>query len=229
MAQALGIRLLDARGRELEPGGGALVGLAAIDVGGLDPDVRRATFRVACDVDNPLTGAQGASAVYGPQKGATPEDVALLDDALEHLAEVLMRDLGVDVREVPGAGAAGGLGAGLVAFLGAELRPGVDVVMDAVSFAERLAPADLVVTGEGRLDAQSLHGKVPAGVLRQARAAGVPALILCGRAEVRLPDARVESLVERFGERRATTEAGPCLEELAERLAPEMARAVGPA
>jgi glycerate kinase len=228
MAQALGIRLLDARGRDLEPGGAALTNLAAIDTSALDPDVRRATFRVACDVDNPLTGPEGASAVYGPQKGATPEDVALLDGALAHLADVLRRDLGVDVRDVPGAGAAGGLGAGLVAFLGAELRPGVDVVMDAVGFADRLALADLAVTGEGRLDAQSLHGKVPAGVLRAARAAGVPALILCGRAEVRLPDARVESLVERFGEGRATTEAGPCLEELAERLAPEMARTVGP-
>jgi glycerate kinase len=228
MAQALGIRLLDAGGRELEPGGAALAGLAAIDAAGLDPDVRRATFRVACDVDNPLTGPQGASAVYGPQKGATSADVTLLDGALARLAEVLLRDLDVDVREVPGAGAAGGLGAGLVAFLGAELRPGVDVVMEAVGFAGRLARADLVITGEGRLDAQSLHGKVPAGVLREARAAGVPALVLCGRAEVRLPDARVESLVERFGERRATTEAGPCLEELAERLAPEMARALGP-
>jgi glycerate kinase len=228
MAQALGIRLLDARGRELEPGGAALVGLAVIDVDGLEPDVRRGSFRAACDVDNPLTGPQGASAVYGPQKGATPEDVALLDGALARLAEVLMRDLGVDVREMPGAGAAGGLGAGLVAFLGAELRPGVDVVMDAVGFAERLATADVVITGEGRLDAQSLHGKVPAGVLREARRAGVRALILCGRAEVRPPDARVASLVERFGERRATAEAGPLLEELAERLAPEMARAVGP-
>jgi glycerate kinase len=228
MAQALGVRLLDDRGRELEPGGAALAGLAVIDAGGLDPYVRRATFRVACDVDNPLTGPQGASAVYGPQKGATPEDVELLDGALAHLADVLLRDLGADVREVPGAGAAGGLGAGLVAFLGAELRPGVDVVMDAVGFTDRLAAADLVVTGEGRFDAQSLHGKVPAGVLREARTAGIPALILCGRAEVRPPGARVESLVEWFGERRATTEAGPCLEELAERLAPETTRAVGP-
>jgi glycerate kinase len=227
MAQALGVRLLDGAGGDLAPGGAALLDLAAIDAGGLDPDVARARILVACDVDNPLTGPEGASAVYGPQKGATPEDVALLDRALGRLADVLLRDLGADVRELPGAGAAGGLGAGLVAFLGAELRPGVDVVMDAVGFSGRLAGADLVVTGEGRLDVQSLHGKVPAGVVRRARAAGTPVMILCGRAEVRVEGVRVESLVERFGERRATTEAEPCLRDLAALVAAETGRTTG--
>ncbi len=227
MAQALGIRLLDGSGRELEPGGAALLRLAAIDASALDGNARRATFLVACDVDNPLTGPQGASAVYGPQKGATPEDVAMLDRALGHLADVIRSDLGLDVREMPGAGAAGGLGAGLVAFLGAELRPGVEVVMEAVGFADRLARADLVVTGEGRLDEQSLHGKVPDGVVRAARAAGTPAVILCGRAEVRPDGVRVESLVERFGERRAMGDAGRGLEELASMLAAEWGRPNG--
>src|SRR5207302_10598028 len=121
---------------------------------------------VASDVDNPLTGPNGASAVYGPQKGASPEDVARLDLGLAHFAAVVHRDLGVDVRSIPGAGAAGGLGAGLVAFLGAHLRPGGDVVMDAVRLRARLERADVAVTGEGAFDQQSLHGKVPAGVLR---------------------------------------------------------------
>jgi glycerate kinase len=215
MAQAVGIRLLDREGRDLPPGGAALLDLEAIDASGLDDAVRGVSFRVACDVDNPLTGPVGAAAVYGPQKGATPDEVALLDRALGRLAEVIRRDLGVDVRDVPGAGAAGGLGAGLVAFLGAELRPGVDVVMDAVGLDERIAGAEVVVTGEGRLDEQSLHGKVPAGVLRRAREAGAEVVVLCGRAEIRPPGVRVESLVDHVGEQRALTQAGAGLEELA--------------
>lgn len=221
MAQALGIRLLDAAGHDLRPGGAALLELASIDAGGLDPDAKRATISVACDVDNPLTGPRGASVVYGPQKGASPEDVRLLDRALAHLADVIARDLGHDVREIPGAGAAGGLGAGLIAFVGAKLRPGVDVVMDAVGFSRRLERADLVITGEGALDAQSLHGKVPAGVMRRAQQARKQTMILCGRAEVRPERVRVESLVERFGERRALEEAGACLEDLAALAAAE--------
>jgi glycerate kinase len=219
MAQALGVRLLDAAGRELAPGGAALLGLDRIDAAGLDPAAARARVSVACDVDNPLTGPSGASAVYGPQKGASPDDVALLDRALGRLADVIRRDLGVDVREVPGAGAAGGLGAGLVAFLGASLRPGIDVVMNAAGFAERLERADLVITGEGALDEQSLHGKVPAGVLRRAREAGTQVVILCGRSQVRPEGVRVASLVERFGERRALGDARAALEELAELVA----------
>jgi glycerate kinase len=221
MAQALGVRLLDAAGRDLGPGGEALLGLAAIDVGGLDASVREARVVVACDVDNPLTGPSGASAVYGPQKGASPEDVAVLDRALGRYADVIDRDLGIDVRELPGAGAAGGLGAGLVAFCGAELRPGVEVVMDAVGFSSRLERAALVVTGEGKLDAQSLHGKVPAGVMRRALEAGTEVLILCGRSEVRPEGVRVEALVERFGERRAMKQTGQRLEDLAALVAAE--------
>jgi glycerate 2-kinase len=215
--QALGVRLLDANGREIGPGGEALLQLARIDATGLDRAVAASRFVVATDVDNPLTGPIGASVVYGPQKGASPEDVALMDQALGHFAAVIYRDLGVDVRAMPGAGAAGGLGAGMVAFLGARLRPGVDVVMDAVRLPERLEGADVVVTGEGTFDAQSLHGKAPAGVLRAAAEAGVPAVVLCGRAEVNppAPAILIASLEDRFGAEAALERAGPLLEELA--------------
>lgn len=226
MAQALGIRLLDGSGRDLEPGGEALLELASIDDGGLDEAVRRARILVACDVDNPLTGPEGAAAVYGPQKGASPDDVVLLDRALGRLADVMRHDLGVDVGDLPGAGAAGGLGAGLVGFLGASLRPGVDVVMEAVGFADRLARADLVVTGEGKLDAQSLRGKVPAGVIRSASEGRKDAMVLCGRSDLPPVDIRVASLVETFGERRAMADAAGALEELAALVA---ARLGGPA
>jgi glycerate kinase len=219
MAQALGVRLLDAGGRELGPGGAALAALDRIDASGLDERVRAVRFVVATDVDNPLVGRQGASAVYGPQKGATPEDVAVLDAALDHFADVVRRDLGVDVRDRPGAGAAGGLGAGLMAFLGAEVRPGVDVVMDAVGFARRVAWADLVLTGEGKLDRQSLRGKVPAGVLAAARRAGKPVAVVCGQADIQLEGVRVASLVATVGRRRAFGDTLAAIREVAEGLA----------
>jgi glycerate kinase len=224
MAQAVGIRLLDDAGRDLGPGGAALLDLASIDASGLDPDVARARFLVACDVDNPLTGPEGASAVYGPQKGATPNDVLVLNRALARFADVAARDLGVDVRDVPGAGAAGGLGGGLIAFLGAELRPGVEVVMEAVGLAGRLSGVDVVLTGEGKLDAQSLHGKAPAGVLRRARETGAKVVILCGRCDVRPDGIRVESLVERFGEHPAMTQTRSRLEDLAAEVASDLGR-----
>ncbi|MGH2660036.1 MAG: glycerate kinase family protein [Actinomycetota bacterium] len=224
MAQALGVRLLDDEGLEIGPGGADLLDLARIDASRLNPAVRRTRFVVATDVDNPLTGPQGASSVFGPQKGAAPDDVAVLDRALSHFAAVVHRDLGIDVRHVPGAGAAGGLGAGLVAFLGAHLRPGVEVVMEAVGLPERLGRADLAITGEGKLDEQSLHGKAPAGVIRAGREAGVPVVVLCGRAEVRPPDVHVFSLVDRFGEERAMEDARRGLEDLAEEVAADATR-----
>jgi glycerate kinase len=223
MAQAVGARLLDETGKDLSPGASALLRLARIDMRGVDPAVRSARIVAATDVDNPLTGPLGASVIYGPQKGATPEDVSLLDRALGHLAAVIHRDLGIDVREVPGAGAAGGLGAGLVAFLGARLRPGVDVVMEAVGLERRVRSAHLVITGEGRFDQQSLHGKVPAGVLRLARENRRPVIILCGQQEVQVPDATTASLADRFGLDSALSRSGPLLSQLAE----EVARSVG--
>jgi glycerate kinase len=219
MAQALGVALLDAEGRAVGPGGIGLLQLARIDATGLDPLARTARVQVACDVDSPLTGPQGAAHVFGPQKGATAEEVLLLDRALGHLAAVVHRDLGIDVRGLPGAGAAGGLGAGLVAFLGARLRPGVQLVMEAAGLPRRIEGADLVITGEGAFDASSLRGKVPAGVLELARGAGVPAVVLCGRAEIHPEGVAVRSLVERVGPERALADARLALEGLAAEVA----------
>lgn len=224
MAQALGIRLLDERGRDLPPGGAALARLARIDLSGLDPAAARAEVLVASDVDNPLTGPHGASAVYGPQKGATPEDVALLDRSLGRFAAVVHRDLGLDIREVPGAGAAGGLGAGLVAFLGARLRPGFDLVAEAAGLPRRLERVDAVVTGEGRFDAQSLRGKAPAGVLRLARESGCRAALVAGQVEEGVrPDAEVVvDLVARFGVEAAVARTRALLEEVGREVAEVM-------
>lgn len=219
MAQALGAHLVDAAGHEIGPGGAGLLDLVRIDVTAIDRSVRSVGFVVASDVDNPLTGPQGASAVYGPQKGASADDVLLLDRALAHYAAVIHRDLGIDLRNVPGAGAAGGLGAGVIAFLGARLRPGVDVVMETVRLRERLRGAGLVITGEGKLDAQSLRGKTPEGVIRTARELGVPVALVCGRAEIRPEGVPMASLVERFGEERAMRDTRQALEELAAEFA----------
>ena len=181
MAQALGYHLLDESGRELPAGGLALQRLARIHVGGVHGNWKDARVEVACDVSNPLTGPQGASVIYGPQKGATPAMVAELDAALERLAQVIHRDLGVDVEGIPGAGAAGGLGAGLVAFTGARLAPGAEMVMEALAFDQRLSGASLVITGEGRLDSQTARfGKGPAAVARHARNAGIPVIGIGG-------------------------------------------------
>lgn len=188
MAQALGAHLLDAASRELPPGGAALADLARIDANGLDPRLRASEVRVACDVNNPLCGPRGASAVFGPQKGATPAMVARLDAALAHYAQVVRRDLGADVAEVPGAGAAGGVGAGLMAFAHAELVPGARLVLDALHFTERVAGAALVITAEGQLDEQTAYGKAPAAVAAAARQAGAAVIALAGSV-VSPPDA----------------------------------------
>jgi glycerate 2-kinase len=189
MAQALGIALRDEEGRSIPPGGAGLRRLATIDVRGLVPDVKGVEVVVASDVDSPLLGPQGAAAVFGPQKGASPEDVRILEEALGHYAAMLHRDLGLDLRREPGAGAAGGLGAGLIAFLGARMRPGFDVVAEAVGLAGRLERADAAVTGEGKYDRQTERGKAPAGVLRLARQAGCRAVLICGQIEGAAPDA----------------------------------------
>lgn len=180
MAQALGYRLLDASGRELSRGGISLLDLDRIDPSGLDPRWNSVKVRVACDVTNPLTGPTGASHVYGPQKGATESAVELLDRALGRLADVIARDLGQDVRDLPGAGAAGGTGAGLVAFLNASLEPGAPLIVEATGFDEALEGAGLVITGEGRVDEQTAYGKAPGEVARRAHAAGVPVLLIAG-------------------------------------------------
>ena len=180
MAQALGYRLLDARGQDLARGGAALARLERIDSSGLDHGWSSVKVRVACDVTNPLTGPLGASAVYGPQKGADPDMVRELDNALGRLAAVIQRDLGKRVAEIPGAGAAGGTGAGLVAFLDAELVPGAPLVVEATGLDAQLAGADLVITGEGQVDEQTAYGKAPGEVAKRAQAAGVPVVLLAG-------------------------------------------------
>ena len=207
MAQALGVRLLDEDGRDLPPGGAALRRLTRIDATSLDRFVRPLDVVVACDVDNPLTGPRGASAVYGPQKGASSDDVRLLDAALGHLATVVQRDLGIDVRTLPGAGAAGGLGAGLVAFLGARLRPGFEVVAEALDLERRLDRARVAVTGEGRYDAQSGSGKAPAGVLRMAREAGCATVLVAGRI-----DAGIDPPADLVYDLSARAGSGPAME-----------------
>ena len=228
MARALGIRFLDAAGRELRRGGAAVLDLVRIDATERDRRVELAQIVGAADVDNPLTGSSGASAVYGPQKGATPNEVLLLDRALGHLAAVVHRDLGVSPKDEPGAGAAGGLGFGLLAFGAGRLRPGIDVVVEDLGLESRIAHADLVITGEGSFDEQSLRGKVPAGILRTAELAGTPVMIVCGRAEATVEGALVISLVDRFGVDAALGDARGSVElvsgELAARAAELVAR-----
>ena len=180
MAQALGYRLLDDAGHDLPRGGAALAYLRHIDASGLDPAWREIEVLVACDVTNPLLGPQGASHVYGPQKGADQLTVVALDSALANLAEVIHRDLGKQVADVPGAGAAGGTGAGLIAFLGAKLVRGAPLIVQTAGLDEALKGADLVITGEGRIDGQTAFGKAPGEVARRAQAAGVPVLFLAG-------------------------------------------------
>ncbi|WP_306316315.1 MULTISPECIES: glycerate kinase [unclassified Streptomyces] len=234
MLAALGARLLDAEGAPVGPGGGALAGLASADLSGLDPRLADIEFVLASDVDNPLTGPKGAPAIYGPQKGASPEDVAELDAALGHFAKVLSQAVGpkaLEYAESPGAGAAGGIGYGALVGLGASFRPGIEVMLDVLGFAPALERAELVITGEGSLDEQTLHGKAPAGVAAAARAAGIEVVAVCGR--LALP---AESL-GRAGIRRAyaltdvepdvsrcIAEAGPILEDVAARIGSDFLR-----
>lgn len=180
MAQALGYRLLDSAGVELPGGGAALARLERIDPSGLDQAWRSVNVVVASDVTNPLIGPNGASAVYGPQKGADDEMIRELDAALGKLAAVIERDLGKRVADVPGAGAAGGAGAGLMAFLDARLEPGAPLIVTASGFDEKLPGADLVITGEGRVDSQTAYGKAPGEVAKRAQGARIPVLLIAG-------------------------------------------------
>ncbi|PVD05471.1 glycerate kinase [Streptomyces sp. CS207] len=230
MLSALGARFLDGAGEPVSPGGGGLADLASADLSGLDPRLSDVELVLASDVDNPLTGPKGAPAVYGPQKGASPQDVETLDAALGHFAKVLEGTETVGARAAeyaasPGAGAAGGIGFGAM-LLGARFRPGIEVMLDVLGFAPALERADLVITGEGSLDEQTLHGKAPAGVASAARAAGKEVVAVCGRL------ALAPEVLGRAGIRRAypltdvepdvakcIADAGPILERVAERIA----------
>ncbi|NWA63886.1 glycerate kinase [Pantoea sp. B9002] len=180
MMQALGAQLLDEHGKQIAYGGGALPQLARIDIEQLDTRIKQCRFEVACDVSNPLTGAKGASAIFGPQKGATPQLVQQLDKALEHYATLIHRDLDIDVLHIDGGGAAGGMGAALHAFCQAELRSGIEIVTEALGLAEQVKDADLVITGEGRIDSQSINGKVPIGVAKVAKQFDKPVIGIAG-------------------------------------------------
>lgn len=180
MARALGVKFYDAHGVELPNGGAALADLQRVDVSGLDPRVQATEILVACDVDNPLCGPRGASAVYGPQKGATPAMVELLNEALAHMASIVEPCVGKQISHAPGAGAAGGLGAGLLWFTPARLLPGIDIVLEAADFAAKVKDARLVFTGEGRTDFQTAFGKAPVGVAKIAKQFGVPTVCLSG-------------------------------------------------
>jgi glycerate kinase len=228
MLSALGARFVDAGGEPVTPGGGGLADLASADLSGLDPRLADVQLVLASDVDNPLTGPKGAPAVYGPQKGASPDDVEALDAALAHLAKVLEETVGAKAAECaasPGAGAAGGIGYGAL-LLGARFRPGIEVMLDVLGFAPALERATLVITGEGSLDEQTLHGKAPAGVAAAARAAGKEVVAVCGRLALQ-PEA-----IGRAGIRRVypltdvepdvakcIADAGPILERVAEQIA----------
>lgn len=180
MMQALGASLTDAHGKEIARGGAALAALSHIDPESMDPRLRECTFEVACDVTNPLCGPLGASAIYGPQKGATSEMVVTLDHALAHYAQIIEQDLHCAVGEIAGAGAAGGLGAGLLAFLKAQIRPGAQIVLEAVHLAEAMQHADLVITGEGQLDVQTAYGKSVGAVAQLAKHYHLPVLAIAG-------------------------------------------------
>lgn len=180
MAQALGARLLDAQGDEIGYGGGALRDLHTIDASALDSRLRECEIVAACDVDNPLVGKHGAARIFGPQKGATPEMVMQLDANVAHFAHIIQRDLGIDVLPLPGGGAAGGIAAGLIAFCNARLQPGIDLVLDTIGMDQHLENADLVITGEGRIDGQTAHGKAPVGVAMRAKRYGIPVVALAG-------------------------------------------------
>ena len=180
MLQALGALLLDAHHQPIGAGRGCLQDLAAIDLSGLDKRLAGVEIVVACDVDNPMCGEKGASAVFGPQKGATPEMVQALDSGLQHFADIAARDLGLDIQSPAGAGAAGVMGGGVLLLPDARLQAGVQIVMEAVKLAEKVQDADLVITGEGRMDAQSVHGKTPIGVAHTAKAFGKPVIAIVG-------------------------------------------------
>lgn len=188
MAQALGIKLLDSFGNNLEFGGAALSKLHSIDFSNIDPRIQESIFEVACDVNNPLTGPAGASAVYGPQKGATQDMISLLDKALLNFAKIVTRDLGTDIKDVPGSGAAGGLGGGIMAFLEGNLRPGVDIILDKVNLNKHLQDADLIVTGEGCMDFQTIFNKAPIGVANLAHPLGIPVIGISGSLGERFTD-----------------------------------------
>ena len=183
MLSALGFRFLDKEGRPLEGCGASLGKIAEIDCSGVAEELADCRFTVACDVDTPFCGPKGATRVFSPQKGADPEAVEELENGMRNFADLVERSKGISLHSMPGSGAAGGLGGAFSAFLGAELKPGVDMVLDAVDFSKKIEGASLVITGEGKTDSQTLKGKTPAGVLAYASRIDIPVVVLCGKVE----------------------------------------------
>ena len=184
MLSALGFRFLDEEGNRLEGSGADMSEVCDVDLSQVDPALGEAVFTVACDVDSPFCGTQGAAYVFAPQKGASPEQVKILDEGMSHFASVMKKLTGIDVINIPGAGAAGGIGGTMASFLGAELKSGAEMVLDAVRFDEVLSDTDMVITGEGCLDGQTMTGKLPYCVAQRSAKADVPVAAVCGRAEV---------------------------------------------
>jgi glycerate 2-kinase len=225
MLQALGLRLLDRQGRELGPGGAALQALHAVDLEGLDPRLIGARIVLASDVDNPLLGPKGAAAVYSPQKGATVAEVALLDNALRRWAEVLAEATREDMSRRPGAGAAGGVGFAALAVLDAELQPGIELILDLIEFDELLPGARLVITGEGSLDQQSLHGKAPVGVAAAAARHGSPTIAVAGRCSLSAEEVQAGGMRAAYALTSLEPDSSVCIRE-AGRLLEELAASV---
>lgn len=227
LLQALGARILDDTGRQVRPGGAALREAATLDLGALHPRLRAVELVVASDVANPLLGVDGAAAVYAPQKGATPAEVAVLAAALRHWAALVATTTGTDLADVPGAGAAGGVGFAAL-LLGGELRPGIDVVLDLIGFRDALGHAGLVITGEGSLDRQTLSGKAPLGVARAAHAAGVPVVAVAGRCSLSADELAAAGIRAAYplaavepDEGRSIANAGPLLQHVGATIARE--------
>jgi glycerate kinase len=222
MAVALGISLMDAGGSPVPRGGAGLNRLARIEISGRHELITNSKIIGACDVTNPLFGPEGAAYVYGPQKGATPSMIAQLDSGLRNLADNIERDLRLNVGDMPGAGAAGGLGAGLVAFLGASLQTGIELILDSIGFNEYLGEADMILTGEGRIDHQTPRGKTIAGIARRAKRAGKPVIAFAGELGTGYQDILSHGVTEVVG----ITPAGVTQEEAMNRAAEFLADAV---
>ncbi|WP_241998128.1 MULTISPECIES: glycerate kinase [Kribbella] len=228
LIRALGGRLLDGNGADLAEGGAALTAAASLDLTALHERLAGVEIVVACDVDNPLTGSDGAAATYGGQKGASPTQIEQLDAALTHWADIVARETARDLRDTAGAGAAGGVGFAALALLGAELRPGIDLMLDLAGFYQQLTGVDLVITGEGALDEQTLHGKAAAGVAAAAGAAGIPVVAVCGTNRLDPGQLRAAGIAAAYAltdlepdVRRCIADPAPLLRGLGERIAAE--------
>lgn len=220
-AAALGVRFYNGSDEEFVPVGATLTDVARIDATGAEEILSGISVTVMCDIDNPLAGPNGAAYVFGPQKGADPDTVKELDSGLIHVADIIKRDLDIDIAQVPGAGAAGGLGGGLLAFTGAELRPGIDTLLDAVCFTDIIKDADLIITGEGQIDGQSLSGKVPVGVSRWAakhRGPNLPVVVLAGSIGEGIDDVYAEGVTAVFPIARRPGSLSEAIEHTAENL-----------